>query len=259
MDSVVIGRRFCGPPNSGNGGYVCGLLARRLGPSAEIARAKITSAEITLLRPPPLDTQLSVVAGGSGVELRRGETVLATGRAIETVGIPASAVPVASYDEAVRAAGRTPYDEDTHALPGCFVCGPARAEGDGLRIFAGPLSSVGDDWPDAFAAPWIPDASLLGEDGRVAEEFVWAALDCPGGYAVIPLVGGVPVLLGRLAATVRACPKPGERCVLTAWPIGRDGRKLHAGSALLAESGEVIALARATWIAVERAVQLGEA
>ncbi len=24
---LVIGRRFCGPPGSGNGGYTCGMLA----------------------------------------------------------------------------------------------------------------------------------------------------------------------------------------------------------------------------------------
>jgi hypothetical protein len=28
---LVVEARYCGPPNSGNGGYVAGLLARRLG------------------------------------------------------------------------------------------------------------------------------------------------------------------------------------------------------------------------------------
>src|SRR5438552_14612416 len=44
MRSVVIERRFCGPPNSANGGYVCGLLAAHID----------GNAEITLLAPPPL-------------------------------------------------------------------------------------------------------------------------------------------------------------------------------------------------------------
>lgn len=64
----------------------------------------------------------------------------------------------------------------------CFVCGPARAPGDGLRIFP----------------------------GRV----------------------------------------PRHR--LVAWLLGRDGRKLTAGSALLGSDGEVLAAARALWITVAR-------
>ena len=44
MTSITIDKRYCGPPNSGNGGYVCGLLANHIG----------ASAEITLRVPPPL-------------------------------------------------------------------------------------------------------------------------------------------------------------------------------------------------------------
>ena len=42
---TIIRKRFCGPPNSGNGGYVCGLLANALG----------EPAQVTLHAPPPLD------------------------------------------------------------------------------------------------------------------------------------------------------------------------------------------------------------
>ena len=45
MTSIIINRRYCGPPNSGNGGYVCGRLARHIS----------GGAEITLRSPPPLD------------------------------------------------------------------------------------------------------------------------------------------------------------------------------------------------------------
>ena len=44
MQTLTIPRRFRGPPNSGNGGYVCGMLVR------QIAGA----AEVTLRAPPPL-------------------------------------------------------------------------------------------------------------------------------------------------------------------------------------------------------------
>jgi hypothetical protein len=30
MQTMTIARRFCGPPNSENGGYVCGRLARHI-------------------------------------------------------------------------------------------------------------------------------------------------------------------------------------------------------------------------------------
>jgi hypothetical protein len=45
-----IEERYRGPPDSGNGGYVCGLVAGFLG----------GSAEVTLRRPPPLDRTLLV-------------------------------------------------------------------------------------------------------------------------------------------------------------------------------------------------------
>jgi hypothetical protein len=37
-----------------------------------------------------------------------------------------------------------------------------------------------------------------------------------------------------------------------AWPGGRDGRKLLAGSALLGPGGTVLAAARAVWLTVPR-------
>ena len=69
MTSIVIDRRYCGPPNSGNGGYVCGRLARHIR----------GGAEVTLRAPPPLDKQLDIVAMDEGrSELHDGATVVAT-------------------------------------------------------------------------------------------------------------------------------------------------------------------------------------
>jgi hypothetical protein len=46
-DSLVIPSRFCGPLDSGNGGYVCGRIAAYVsGP-----------VTVTLRRPPPLVTE----------------------------------------------------------------------------------------------------------------------------------------------------------------------------------------------------------
>jgi len=249
MASVTIEKRFCGPPNSANGGYVCGLLANAMG----------GSGEVTLRAPPPLERRLDLVAAADGtVELRDEGAVLATGwpRALDIGGIPS-----ASPAEANAAAARTAFaDAASHPLPGCFVCGPGRARGDGLRIFVGPLPARREH-PEVVASAWTPPAELAGETGRVGCEFVWAALDCPSGFACqgrqLGLSEKEPILLGRMAAHIRQCPNPGEECVIVAWPTGREGRKLFANSALLAHDGKLLAIAQATWLIVGRDVQLG--
>jgi hypothetical protein len=248
MPSITIDKRFCGPPNSGNGGYVCGMLANHIG----------ASAEITLRAPPPLEQRLDIVErDGGALELRGAETILATGRPAR---IEISQIPTTSYSEAEAAVRRTPFDENNHTFPTCFVCGPARAPGDGLRIFAGPLSTRTDQKAGAFAASWVPDANLAGDDGCVAAEFVWAALDCPTGYASLDALhpGDQTILLGRMSARIDARPKPGDRCAVVAWPTGREGRKLFASSALLRADGGVLAVAQATWLVIEQQVQSGQ-
>ena len=101
-----------------------------------------------------------------------------------------------------------------------------------------------------LAAPWTPASDLAVSDGLVAPEFVWAALDCPGGYAVVADDDAAAVLLGKLTATILRRPEAGEPCAVTAWPSGRDGRKLFAGSAVFGANGALIAQAWATWILV---------
>ena len=89
MTSIIIDKRYCGPPNSGNGGYVCGRLARHI-PGG---------AEVTLRAPPPLDKQLDVVATDDGLwELRDGATVVATGR---PASVELTRLETASFDEAL--------------------------------------------------------------------------------------------------------------------------------------------------------------
>lgn len=249
MPSITINQRFCGPPNSGNGGYVCGLLANHIG----------TSAEITLRAPPPLGRRLDIAAcAEDALELRDGEAILATAR---PASVEISEIPAASYAEAEDAVRRTRFDESNHKFATCFVCGPARAPGDGLRIFAGPLSARAERKAEALAASWVPDANLAGDDGRVAAEYVWAALDCPTGYAgahYLALSEAETILLGRMSARIDERPKPGDHCVVVAWPTGRDGRKLFASSALLRADGGVLAVAQATWLLVGRQVDPGQ-
>ena len=56
------------------------------------------------------------------------------------------------------------------------------------------------------------------------------------------------VVLGRMTARVDRVPTEGEQCVVVSWPLGEDGRKLYAGTALYSARGELLALARQTWI-----------
>jgi len=249
MKTVVIEHRFCGPPKSANGGYVCGLLAAHID----------GDAEITLLAPPPLGQQLGIVAGEHGVELRKEATTLATGRRVR-IDVPE--MPIVSFREAQDAVRRSPYGESRHPLPMCFVCGPTRVEGDGLRIIPRPLPPRADCQTGTFVAPWVPYANLASEDGAVAGEFIWAALDCPTGFAGVGaqhlgMTGAETILLGRMSARIERRPYPGDQCIIVAWPTGRDGRKLFASSALLDSDGKLLAVARATWLLVDRQVQLG--
>jgi hypothetical protein len=251
MTSVVIEKRFCGPPNSGNGGYVCGLLAAHIN----------ADAEVTLLAPPPLGERLDIVAGDNGVELRKDATTLARGRSVR---FEVPDIPIVDFSEAEEAVSRWPFDESRHPLPMCFVCGSARAHGDGLRILPSRLPPRPDCSNGTLATPWVPDANLAGENGFVAPEFIWAALDCPAGFAGagaqhLGMSGSESMLLGRMRAQIEKRPRPGERCIIVAWPTGRDGRKLFADSALLNAEGKMLAAAETTWILVDRQVLLGKA
>lgn len=255
MSTVSIARRFCGPPNSGNGGYVCGLLAREVDDGV--------GAEVTLRRPPPLDRELALHRRDDGVvELCEDGLVLAS--AVRTA-VDVGDVPTAGLAQARLAGERSPFaDPARHGLPGCFVCGPARRAGDGLRIFCGPLAATAASAPTTLAAPWTPAADLAGADGKVAAEFVWSALDCPTGFAGASarehgMTGEEFVLLGRMGARVLACPQPGEACSIVAWATGRDGRKVFASSALRGSDDRLLAVARTTWIIVDREAVIGKA
>jgi hypothetical protein len=218
-NTITIDRRYRGPLHSANGGYTAGRLAAYVG----------GSAEVTLRLPPPLDRPLTVAAEDGRVLLLDGEVLIAEARP----GAPALDVPGAvTLAEAEDAATRhVRFGGENFSE--CFSCG-VRPD-DGLCIHVGPVAGR-----DLHAAPWTAH--------EVSPEVVWAAIDCAGAYAV----GGPgrgEVVLGRMTAEIRRLPEEGEQCIVLAWPLGEDGRKLHAGTALLSADGEPLALARQTWIA----------
>lgn len=228
--SITIPRRFNGPPNSANGGYVCGCAARALG----------GPADVSLRSPPPLELAIDIVRDESGVRLRAGARDVVEGIAGEPNVTPPPAPTLAEAEWAAENfLGFT-----QHSFPGCFVCGTARAEGDGLRIFTGALRD------GLVAAPWKPSGDLAESDGRVGEEFLWAALDCPT-YWGLPRAGSLTALLARMCARIDARPRADETVIVAGWALGSSGRKHRGASALYDTRGRLLARAEALWIDID--------
>lgn len=239
---ITIAKRFCGPPTSGNGGYSCGKLATFVdGP-----------AEVTLRAPPPLDVAMTVERADSGVKLIHGAQLIAEAKPARDFSLDVPAPP--SWEEAL-AAGKGYNGLRHHPYGTCFVCGPRRAEGDGLRIFCGP-------WKNGMVAgTWTPDATLANGSGVVAPEFLWSAIDCPGSWSVIGRTDAeapVPaapatVLLGRLTGRLYRPLRVGEECTALGWFLGAEGRKYHVGTAIHTRAGELVAASRGTWLVLKSA------
>lgn len=221
---MIIPKRFNGPPGTGNGGYTSGLVAGCLDADGAVA--------VMLRVPPPLDTELTVAPSDGGIAVRHGDTLVATAQPAQVT----ETVPSVSYDDAV-AVSRDYPGFTQHPFPTCYSCGPERS--DGLRLFPGRL-------PDGrTAAPLtIPH--------DVTYATIWAALDCPGGWAIA--MEARPYVMGRMAARVDAMPEPGTTCVVTGALLGEDGRKAHVATTLWSADGaQAYATARATWIALRAA------
>lgn len=213
---MIIEARFNGPPGTGNGGWSAGVFARAYGGQGPV--------EVTLRRPPPLDTALTLT---DDQVLDPAGEVIAQLRPAEELD---DVVPPVDLATARAASAAYPGLTD-HPFPGCYVCGPQRL--DGLRIFPGRL-------PDGrTAAPFQAPA-------QVSVATVWAALDCPGGWAVIE--AGRPYVLGRIAAHVEALPRPGDECVVTGAVVEAVGRKALVRTSLYGPDGALLGHARATWI-----------
>jgi hypothetical protein len=229
MNPLTINGRFQGPAHMGNGGYVAGLLAQPLG----------NQAQVRLHRPAPLDRPLYWQQAVSGhIRLCDGEMLIAEAGPLY-LGLSLPALP--PYTAVCAAQREAEYGRD-HPFPDCFVCGPNRPAGDGLGLRPTYLPGY-----NLVATTWTPPAALANGNGLIAAEFLWAALDCPGGMAAV-WARPRPILLGQITARVTAGLRPGERCLVLGWPISREGRKHIVGTAVLNEHGEVYGRARAIWI-----------
>lgn len=223
-----IDYRFHGPADSGNGGYVAGLVAGALGGS---------NVTVTLHRPPPLDRELELRTTAEGAELFDDDTRIASAIAADLE----FDVPAPPDLDAARAAEERYVGHRRHHYPSCFVCGPRRYPHDGLAIYPGDVGGQ-------VAAEWTPGTDLAVAKGNVRREFLWAALDCPGYWSAEEAAG--VALLGRITARIDQDVPAGEPLIVTGWPIASEGRKHHVGTALHQPDGTLVACARSTWITV---------
>ncbi|MFL0798605.1 MAG: hypothetical protein K6L73_14080 [Cellvibrionaceae bacterium] len=227
MDSITILPRYRGPDDSGNGGYVAGLLASHIdGP-----------AQVRLQSPPPLEAELAIEErDGSWVMLEDGHAVV--------TGVPckplASPPPPPSLAQAEKA--RTAYNPQGHPYGTCFVCGPDRDQGDGLQIFAGAVEGT-----ELVACNWRPTRDLLDVMGFIEPEFVWAAMDCPG-YFAMKFDGWTQCLLGEISGCIHEDIPGNQDLIVYAWRRGSEGRKHFAGSAIANGDGKIYAQCEQIWI-----------
>ncbi|HEY9521848.1 MAG TPA: hypothetical protein VIR33_01310 [Thermopolyspora sp.] len=227
---LTVPARFQGPDTMANGGWIGGMLANALA-----GAGRESPVEVTLRRPVPLDTELILEHLADTVTLSHDDEPLADA---VPVAEPLTPPPFVPFGEAARAeAGFGGLI--AHPFPGCFVCG-VRDPGDGLRVFAGPVR------PGVVAAGWRVPVTIAGADGVVPDAAVWAALDCPTGWAHFG--PGEQALLGRLTAQVYGQVLPGGSYSVVARASGRHGRKLLGESAVYETDGTLVAAARAVWI-----------
>jgi hypothetical protein len=248
--SILIQEKFRGPPKSGNGGYVSGLVAAALTDGIHNLTHQ-RAVEVTLRAPTPLAQLLTVRRTGEMLTVHDSATLIAEA----TIGNLQIDVPVpATWAEAMAVRAQSysfPIGINTlfatplrGVHPICFCCGAELLPTEGTHVYSAPFEPK-----HQVAAAWIPNEALADEHGWVRPEFIWTALDCPGQMAW--RAEGVQTgMLGRLTARIEKFVRAGERCVVIGWTMGHDGRKYFAGTALFNEANELCALAKAVWIGI---------
>ena len=225
MGELVVPRRFCGPPSSGNGGWTAGALAAHVESDAPGAQAEAwPGIAVSLRRPPPLDvrdggpTHDGVTTATDGehpvahAELAQAElTVVEPVSAAEAAGgrggLPRALLP--PLPDLLRVRHRSRGRRRAADLPGPGRR-PGRRRADGRDL-------------DARPEPRRRGRSDTDGPARASLPATWAALDCVGGWA-----GDLEerlMVLGRMTARVDALPVVGEEHVVVGRRRGSEGRK----------------------------------
>lgn len=227
--TITISKKFCGPPDSGNGGYVCGMLDRHTD----------FLSEVTLRKPIPLDRKMELAQEGNTLALMDGEEMIAY---VKPGDFYMQVPEPPTFEEAQEASKNYAGFNGRHAFPGCFVCGPDHKQG--LHIFAGRHNNT-----QLYASSWVPDRLLADEHDQIRTEFVWAALDCPGYFSIVK-DQPTPFLLGRMTAKLLHPIIAYEKCIVIGWDLGRKGKKHYCGTAVFNEVEELCAVARGVWFKI---------
>ena len=253
MRELIVPSRFRGPASSGNGGWTAGALAALVDHDVPADHAaRWPTVAVSLRQPPPLDTPLEVGDDGSvtvatldGQEVARAQVVDEVPEAVDPVPADEARAAMASYPGLRQ-----------HPFPTCFGCGTEREEGDGLRIFPGPVSAA--ESPTKVAATWTPHPSLFedwhayhDDQPRASLPVAWAALDCVGGWA-----GDLTermMVLARIIVRVQTLPLIGEEHVVVGEARRAEGRKTWTAATLYAADGRAIAVAEHLWVTVDPA------
>ncbi len=227
VNSISVPVDLNGPPGSANGGVAAGLLAGRFG----------GAVTVRLFSPPPVATPMEVVSNSAGREARLGgKLIMAAWPGVLDLEPPQVTRRQAEAETA-------PFVG--HPAVTCFVCGPENVRG--LHLLPGPV-----DGGPVHATTWTPAPATAGEDGVVLSEVVWGALDCPGAimFARLYPEEHLVAALGTITAEITEPLVVGETYSVLAWPRGREGRKLYAGTAIADEAGSVHAIADQVCVAM---------
>ncbi|MBF6206156.1 hypothetical protein IU483_18965 [Streptomyces gardneri] len=230
-DAFTVPAHVRGYPGVAFGGYVAGLLAAASG-AAEV--------RVDFRRRIAVDTPVMLAADDSGgASLTDPDGEVLAEASVSTLAVTPRPAP--SWTQA-RAAGATA--DALRKMSRCYGCGAACAPGRGLRLSPWAMSTH-----DMVVAAWTPDPALGGPDGLLSTENVWAALDCPGGWAAMALRDMQPgAVTAALTATQLEPVCTGDPYLSYGWPISENGRKHTVGVALARADGTLCALAEALWI-----------
>ena len=231
VTELIVPRRFCGPPDSGNGGWTAGALATTLAREPADHVDGWPTIEVSLRQPPPLDTPLDVVAGPDDTATATfGGAVIATARlrarrhpdrggrgrprrrAGGRGGVRRTRVPPVPH--VLRLRHRARGGRRAAHLPrsrgpddaGGTVTGERRPRGRDLD--AAPQRRARTSTPTSTTTP------------RASVAATWAALDCVGGWA-----GDLTerlMVLGRMTTRIDTLPVIGEEHVVVG--VGRRRR-----------------------------------
>ncbi len=230
---LAVDPRYCGPPDTANGGYFAGRLAQSLtGP-----------VEVTLRMPPPLSRPMTLQRQPDGIDVLDAQRLVAQARSAADEELDLDIPDPVSLAQAQHAEPSYIFAAGGHPFPTCFVCGTQREPGDGLRLSPGRVG-------DVVACTWTPHESLQDAAGGLPPEFLWAALDCPSFFGALAAgyADTAATVLGRITAQVRHRPDVGEPLVVQGWGISRQGRRSMAGSAIFTADGQLCAASRSVWV-----------